>query len=91
MPSSSSVRRSKKAGKASRVSPQRILGICLLIGGVSLFLIGMATPHTVDPLATTMPGSFSRVSSWYALGGIAIALTGFILAVFGRRANSVYR
>jgi hypothetical protein len=90
MASSSSLRR-KTSGKSPGMTPQRIIGICMLLVGVSLFVVGLAVPHTADPLATTTPGSFSRVSTWYALGGIAIALLGFILAVFGMQTRSARR
>jgi len=91
MASSSSIRRNKHSVKSRPIAPQRIVGICMILAGITLFIVGMATLQAADPLATTTPGSFSRVSTWYALTGILLSLVGFILAVFGPRTRNARR
>ena len=66
------------------MSPQRILGIVLLIVGVIVLLIGMNASHSIsDQVSHTFTGRFTQATTWYIVGGIASALIGALLMLFG--------
>jgi hypothetical protein len=66
------------------MSPQRILGIVLLIGGVAALVIGMNASHSVaDQVSNTFTGKFTQATTWYILGGIVAGVLGLILTVVG--------
>jgi hypothetical protein len=68
------------------VSPQRILGTILLVVGVILLVIGMNASHSVsDQVSQTFTGRFTQATTWYIVGGIASALLGLLLVLFGVR------
>lgn len=71
------------------MSPQRILGIALLVVGVVLLVIGMNSSHSMaDQLSNTFTGRFTDNTTWYIVGGIVLAITGASLAMFGQRGKS---
>lgn len=68
------------------MSPQRILGVVLLVAGVILLIVGMNASHSVaDQVSTTFTGRFTQGTTWYIVGGIALALLGLFTALFGGR------
>jgi drug/metabolite transporter (DMT)-like permease len=72
------------------MSPQRILGIVLLVLGVILVIVGMNSSHSVaDQVSETFTGRFTERTTWYIIGGIAAALFGVLLVLFGVRGRNV--
>lgn len=68
------------------MSPQRIVGTVLLVVGVILLFIGMNASHSIsDQVSQTFTGRFTQATTWYILGGIASALLGLLLVLFGMR------
>jgi hypothetical protein len=68
------------------VSPQRIGGIILVVAGVVLFIVGMNASHSVaDRWSNFFTGHFTDATVWYIVGGIASAVAGLMLSVFGGR------
>lgn len=68
------------------MSPQRILGVVLLVVGVILLIVGLNASHSMaDRLSNTFTGRFTEATTWYIIGGIASALLGVLLLLFGMR------
>jgi amino acid transporter len=66
------------------MSPQRILGIVLLIVGVILIVVGMNASHSfADQVSNTFTGKFTDSTAWYIYGGLAAAIGGACLAFVG--------
>ena len=71
------------------MSPQRIFGIVLLVVGVILLIFGMNASHSVtDRVSNTFTGRFTEGTTWYILGGIALALVGLFMALIGGRGKA---
>jgi len=70
------------------MSPQRILGIVLLVVGIALFIVGMNASHsTADQLSNTFTGKFTKDTAWYIYGGLAAGVAGLLLVIFGVRGD----
>lgn len=66
------------------MSPQRIIGIVLLIVGIVVLIYGMNASHSVaDQMSNTFSGRFTQATTWYIIGGIAAGILGLLLTVFG--------
>ncbi len=66
------------------MSPQRMAGIVLLVVGVILLIIGMNASHSAaDRWSNFFTGHFTDTTVWYIVGGIASALLGALLMLFG--------
>jgi hypothetical protein len=66
------------------MTPQRIVGIVLLVAGVAIMIIGMNASHSVaDQVSNTFTGRFTQTTTWYIIGGIAAAVFGLLLTLFG--------
>jgi uncharacterized membrane protein len=66
------------------MSPQRILGVVLLVVGVAVMVIGLNASHSVgDQVSNTFTGKFTDSTMWYIIGGIAAGLLGLLLTLFG--------
>ena len=66
------------------MSPQRILGIILLVVGAIVLMVGMNASHSVaDQVSNSFTGRFTRDTMWYLIGGGAAALFGLLLVVAG--------
>ena len=68
------------------MNSQRIFGLVLLVVGIVLLVMGMNASHSVaDRVSDTFTGRFTQATTWYIVGGIAAALTGLLLVIFGAR------
>jgi hypothetical protein len=68
------------------MSPQRILGIVLLVAGLIFLTIGMNASHSAaDQVSSTFTGRFTGHTTWYMAGGGAPAL--FELPMLGTDAR----
>jgi hypothetical protein len=71
------------------MNPQRIFGIVLLVVGVVLLIVGMNSSDSVaDQVSETFTGRFTRDTMWYIVGGIASALLGLLMVLFGGRGKT---
>jgi divalent metal cation (Fe/Co/Zn/Cd) transporter len=70
------------------MSPQRILGIVLLVVGIVLFIVGMNASHSAaDQISNTFTGKFTNATAWYIFGGLAAGIVGLLMMIFGVRGN----
>jgi len=68
------------------MNAQRIGGIVLLVVGVILFIVGMnASDSFADRWSNFFTGHFTDVTVWYIIGGVASAIGGLMMIVFGGR------
>lgn len=66
------------------MNPQRILGIVLLVVGIVLLVMGLnASDSIADQVSETFTGRFTRGTTWYIIGGIAVAVVGLLMVLFG--------
>jgi uncharacterized membrane protein len=66
------------------MSPQRIIGIVMLIVGVALLIIGMNASHSVaDQVSNTFTGKFTQATTWYIIAGIGVGILGLLMTIFG--------
>ena len=71
------------------MSPQRMVGAVLLVVGVILLISGMNASHSLaDQMSNTFTGRFTEGTTWYILGGIALALVGLFVALIGGRGKA---
>ncbi len=73
--------------KGLHMVPQRVIGIIMIIAGVVLFIMGMNAKDSVaDRFSEFFTGRFTDATTWYLVGGIALAVGGLVVAsVSGRR------
>ena len=70
------------------MSPQRILGIVLLVVGVAVLIYGVNASHSMaDRMSDTFTGRFTEATTWYIIGGAASGLLGLLLVAFGGGRN----
>jgi Protein of unknown function (DUF3185) len=68
------------------MSPQRILGIILLIAGIVFFVMGMDARHSLaDQTSNAFTGKFTDETTWYLIGGGMAILLGLLMTLFGVR------
>lgn len=68
------------------MQPQRIFGIALLVIGTALFIFGLnASDSLTNSLSEFFTGHFTDTTTWYLLGGLALAIVGLGLAVSSGR------
>ena len=66
------------------MSPQRIIGIVLLVVGIVLFVVGMNASHSAgDQITKAFTGKFTDSTSWYIYGGLVAGLVGLLMTIFG--------
>lgn len=71
------------------MSPQRLVGLVLLVIGIVVLIMGFNASHSVaDQVSNTFTGRFTHATTWYILGGIASALVGAVMVLSGMRSNS---
>lgn len=62
------------------MNPNRIIAVILLVAGVTLFIVGMNSSHSIaDRVSNTFTGRFTDATNWYIIGGIAMAVLGLVL------------
>ena len=67
------------------MNPMRILGIVLFIVGVVLLGFALnASEAPIDKLSNALTGTHTDRTMWYLVSGIAAAVGGALLALFGR-------
>jgi drug/metabolite transporter (DMT)-like permease len=65
---------------------KRIIGVVVFVIGVAvLFFAFHSTDAPLERLSDTMTGRYSNETMWYFAVGIAAAVGGALLAVFGSR------
>jgi len=65
----------------------QIIGIVVFaIGLVLLYFAYNASNAPVDQITNAVTGRFTNQTMWYLIGGIAAAIGGGLLFLFGRRA-----
>ena len=63
------------------MSPQRSIGLVLLVLGIVLFIIGVnASDSLADQLSDTFTGKFTDKTTWYILGGIGLTVLGALMS-----------
>jgi low affinity Fe/Cu permease len=66
------------------MSMQRIFGIVLLLVGIVVLIVGMNASHSAaDQISHSFTGRFTDATAWYIYGGLAAAVGGFLMVVFG--------
>jgi hypothetical protein len=66
------------------MSGKRVLGLVLLVVGLVLFAIGLnATDSVTEEVSEGLTGRFTDTTTWYLLGGLAMALAGGAMSLFG--------
>ena len=66
------------------MSMQRIFGIVLLLVGIVVLIVGMNASHSAaDQISHGFTGRFTDATAWYIYGGLAAAVGGFLMVVFG--------
>ena len=69
---------------------QRIVGVVLLVAGVTLLIVGMNASHSVaDQVSNTFTGRFTRETAGYIIGGGVVALLGLLMVLFGVRGRKL--
>ncbi len=64
----------------------QILGIILLVAAAALLYFGYAASQSVgEQIHETFTGRFTDSTTWYFVFGIAAAIGGVILLIFGTR------
>ena len=67
------------------MTTQKIVGILLLIGGAALLVFGFQASQSVgEQVFETFAGRFTESTTWYLIGGAAIALCGLLLLTIWR-------
>ncbi len=67
------------------MSPQRILGVVLLVLGIVLFAFGWnATDTVTEEVSEGLTGKYTDETMWYIIGGLVVAIVGLALTLFGR-------
>jgi hypothetical protein len=73
----------------SIMNSQRIGGIVFLVVGVVLLCVGMNASNSIaDQTKHAFTGRFTDATAWYIFGGLAIALLGLFLSLFGPGSKS---
>jgi uncharacterized protein DUF3185 len=66
------------------MSPHRIAGLILLIGGISFLVFGLNASRSVsDSVSHAFTGKFTDQTMWYIVGGAVAILAGSTLVFFG--------
>jgi hypothetical protein len=68
------------------MSPQRIIGVVVLVVGIVLLIVGLNASHSLaDRASDFWTGRFTQATTWYIIGGIAASVLGVLMVAFGRR------
>lgn len=67
------------------MNPLRIVGIVLFVVGIVLLgFAHNASEAPIDQLSNALTGTHTDRTMWYLISGIAAAVGGVLLALFGR-------
>lgn len=67
------------------MTSQRILGALVLVAGIALFSFGFqASQGAGEQVFETFAGRFTDSTTWYLIGGAAVALCGVLLLTLWR-------
>jgi uncharacterized membrane protein len=70
------------------MSSRSIIGIILLVVGILVFSVGLnASNSMTDQVSNVLTGRFTENTTWYMIGGIAVALAGLLMLVSGFRSH----
>jgi hypothetical protein len=70
------------------MSVKAIVGFVLLAAGVVAFIYGLnASKSLVEQVSNSFIGRFSEATTWYMIGGFALAVFGLLMLVFGFRGS----
>lgn len=62
------------------------LGVVALIVGAALLAVGYSSSEApVDQISNTLTGRYTDNTMWYIIAGVAMLVTGGLMAAFGRR------
>jgi hypothetical protein len=71
------------------MSPQRIVGIVLLLLGVGLLIVGINSSNSVaDQVSNTFIGRFTQGTMMYIVGGAVAGIAGIVMMLGGPGAKS---
>ena len=71
---------------------QTIVGVVLLVVGAILLGVGMNASHSLaDQVSNTFTGQFTHATMWYIIGGIASALLGLLVVLFGIHGRTAWK
>jgi len=89
--SSRQVRRHEQKEKQIVMSSNRVLGLVLLVVGIALLAFGLnATNSVVDTVKEGVTGKYTDKTMWYIIGGLASAVLGAALTLFGGRGSRLH-
>lgn len=64
------------------MSPQRAVGVALVVIGVILLIVGLNSSDSLaDQVSETFTGRFTKATTWYIIGGIGLGVLGLLMAV----------
>jgi len=76
------------SSKGTHMKPLQILGAVLVVVGVVLLIFAMrATDAPAEQVVEAVTGSYTDRTMYYLIGGIAAAVAGVLLFLFGRKAK----
>ena len=68
------------------MNPLRLIGVVVLVVGVTLLIVGMNSSHSLaDRVSDTFTGRFTDATTWYIVGGIAVGVLGLLMVLVGLR------
>ena len=66
------------------MSMQSIIGVVLLVLGIVLLIVGLNASHSIaDQTQNFFVGRFTDQTASYIFGGLAMAIAGLLITVFG--------
>jgi uncharacterized membrane protein len=72
------------------MGPQRIVSLILVVVGVVMLVIGLASSDSLaDQLSRTFTGRFTDTTQFYLVGGLVSTLVGVVLLGVGTRGKRV--
>lgn len=64
----------------------RLAGIVLIVIGALIFLFGLNSSQSLpDQVTEVATGRYTTHTMWYILGGVAMVVSGALLAIYDRK------
>ncbi|MCE5317687.1 MAG: DUF3185 family protein [Parachlamydia sp.] len=64
----------------------RIAGITLMVVGAIIFVFGLNSSQSIpDQVTEVATGRYTQHTMWYILGGVAMVVSGALLALYDRK------